>query len=67
MAENSSLSDIIWDTKYWFPKEMAGEKYNWNDLKNTPGSSTYYPEMNDLHWGIVFGVFLVILRYVLET
>lgn len=67
MAGNSSLSDQIWATKYWFPRSMAGVKYTWDDIKNQPGSSTYYPEMNDLHWGIVLGVLLVLFRYLLET
>lgn len=67
MAGNSSISDGIWATKYWFPRKMVGVAYGWEDIQNKPGSSIYYPEMGDLHWSILLGVVLVVLRYFLET
>jgi len=68
MAENATtFSEQIWDAKYWFPKYVNGVEFGWKDIQNMPGSSIYYPEMNDLHWGIVLGVLLVMFRYFLET
>lgn len=61
-----AISDAIWDEKLWFPGVFAGRKYGWKDLQNVPGSSVYLPRIWDLHWSILLGAFLVLLRSVLE-
>ena len=56
----------IWRDDLWFPENSTGKPYAWKDLENLPGSSTYYPQVNHLHWSIVLAVALIGVRLVLE-
>lgn len=62
-----SFNDFIWDERWWFPNKVFGNTYGWKDLENQPGSEVYYPETTDLHFGILLGAALVILRFIIES
>ncbi|XP_052803598.1 ceramide synthase 4-like [Mya arenaria] len=73
MMSNTSIYDKLWDDSIWFPVRFHHEDgsvdtaLGWSQLVNKPGTNTYYPKVHDLHFGILVGVVLVIIRYVLET
>ncbi|WAQ95000.1 CERS2-like protein [Mya arenaria] len=73
MMSNTSIYDMLWDESIWFPVRFHHEDgsvdtaLGWSHLVNKPGTNTYYPKVHDLHFGILVGVVLVIIRYVLET
>lgn len=58
--------DTVWSEALWFPKSVLGIKYGWKDLENDPSSNIYLPQPSDLHWSLIIGLGLVILRYFLE-
>lgn len=61
-----SLYNIIWDERWWFPRNISGQKYGWKDLKNNPDSGIYVPQIWDIQWAVVLGLVLVLVRYILE-
>jgi len=73
MTSNASTHSWVWDERWWFPVRLhredgsVDEGVGWAHLDNAPGSSTYYPKVYDLHLGILVGMVLVIVRYILET
>ncbi|XP_052803721.1 ceramide synthase 5-like [Mya arenaria] len=73
MMSNTSIYDMLWDDSIWFPVRFHHEDgsvdtaLGWSQLVNKPGTNTYYPKVHDLHFGILVGVVLVIIRYVVET
>ena len=58
--------DLIWDERWWFPKNISGHKYGWHDLENQAGSKIYLPQIWDMHWSLALGMALVFVRYILD-
>lgn len=57
---------LLWDEKWWFPKNISGVKYGWQDLKNQPGSKIYLPQIWDIQWALALGLVFVAIRYIIE-
>ncbi|XP_045169986.2 ceramide synthase 2-like isoform X2 [Mercenaria mercenaria] len=62
----NTVYSLIWNEKWWFPKNISGHKYGWQDLENRAGSKIYLPQIWDIQWALVFGIGLVFIRYILE-
>lgn len=58
-----SLYNLFWNEHFWFP---GNRSLGWKDLVNKPGSDIYLPDIIHLHWALLIGMALIVVRYLLE-
>lgn len=71
METGSQLYHYVWSERLWFPQDLKVENsnrsYGWHDLENSADSLEYYPQIRDLNIGILLGIVLVGVRFILEA